>query len=69
MIATDLGKQQALDADMKATQQIDVTGNVDRAGNTTFFIIEEVKRFFFFLIFFFIIIYKEIVNDFIFSLI
>ena len=48
MIATDLGKQQALDADMKATQQIDVTGNVDRAGNTTFFIIEEVKRFFFF---------------------
>ena len=48
LIATDLGKQQALDADMKATQQIDVTGNVDRAGNTTFFIIEEVKRFFFF---------------------
>ena len=29
MIATDLSKQQALDADPKAIQQINFTGNVD----------------------------------------
>ena len=34
MIATDLSKQQALDADPKAIQQINFTANVDRAGNT-----------------------------------
>ena len=59
MIEIDLGKQQALDADMKATQQIDVTGNVDRAGNTTFFIIEEVKRFFFFFLIFFLLFTRK----------
>ena len=34
MIAVDLSKQQALDADPRAIQQINFTGNLDRAGNT-----------------------------------
>ena len=29
MIAIDLSKQQALDADTKATQQVNVSGNLD----------------------------------------
>ena len=37
MIAIDLSKQQALDADPRAIQQINFTGNLDRAGNTTMF--------------------------------
>ena len=45
MIATDLRKQQVLDADPRAIQQINFTANLDRAGNTTmFFIIEEAKE-------------------------
>ena len=45
MIAIDLSKQQALDADLKAVQQINFTGNLDCAGNTAiFFIIEEAKE-------------------------
>ena len=40
MIAVDLSKQQALDADPRAIQQINFTGNLDRAGNTRFYIIE-----------------------------
>ena len=36
MIAIDLSKQQALDADSKATQQINFTGNLDRTGNNVF---------------------------------
>ena len=41
----DLSKQQVLDADTKAIQQINFTENVDQAGNTTiFFIIEEAKQ-------------------------
>ena len=45
MIAIDVNKQQALNADPKAKQQIDFTGNIERAGNTTmFFIIEERKE-------------------------
>ena len=45
MIATDLSKQQALDADPRAIQQINFTANLHRAGNTTkFFIIEEAKE-------------------------
>ena len=45
MIAIDLSKQQALDADPRAIQQINFTANLDRAGNTTmFFIIEEAKE-------------------------
>ena len=34
MIAVDLSKQQALDADPRAIQQINFTVNLDRAGNT-----------------------------------
>ena len=45
MIANDLSKQQVLDADPRAIQQIIFTANLERAGNTTmFFIIEEVKE-------------------------
>ena len=45
MIAIDLSKQQALDVDPRAIQQINFTANLDRAGNTTmFFIIEEAKE-------------------------
>ena len=45
IIAIDLSKQQALDADPRAIQQINFTANLDRAGNTTmFFIIEEAKE-------------------------
>ena len=45
MIAIDLSKQQSLDADPKAIQQINFTGNLDQAGQTTtFFIIEEAKE-------------------------
>ena len=35
MIAIDLSKQQALDADPRAIQQINFTENLDREGNTT----------------------------------
>ena len=35
MIAIDLRKQQALDTDTKAIQQISFTANLDWAGNTT----------------------------------
>ena len=45
MIAVDLSKQQALDADPKAIQQINFTANVDRVGNTrVYFILEEAKE-------------------------
>ena len=45
MIAIDLSKQQTLDADPKAIQQINFTGNLNRAEVATmFFIIEEVKE-------------------------
>ena len=45
MIAIDLRKQQMLDSDPKATQQINFTGDLDRDGNTTmFFIMEEEKE-------------------------
>ena len=45
MIAVDLSKQQALDTDPKAIQQINFTANLDRAGNTRFyFILEEVQE-------------------------
>ena len=52
MIAIDLGKQQALDADPKAIQQINFTGNLSRknaegqdiiASTTMILIIEELK--------------------------
>ena len=35
MIAIDLSKQQSLDADPRAIQQIDFTANLDRAENTS----------------------------------
>ena len=45
MITIDLRKQQALDTDPRAIQQISFTVNLDRTGNTTmFFIIEEAKE-------------------------
>ena len=45
MIAVDLSKQQALDADPRAIQQINFTANLDRPGNTrVYFILEEVKE-------------------------
>ena len=45
MIAIDLSKQQAVDADPRAFQRINITANLDRAGNTTmFFTIEEAKE-------------------------
>ena len=45
MIAIDLRKQQALDADPRAVQQINFTANLDRAGNTrVYFILEEPKE-------------------------
>ena len=45
LISIYLSKQQKLDADPKAIQQINFTGNLDRAeGATMLFIIEEVKE-------------------------
>ena len=45
MIAIDLSKQQVLDADPRAIQQINFTANLVTAGNTTMsFIIEEAKE-------------------------
>ena len=41
MIAIGLSKQQALDADPKAIQQINFTANLDRGGNTGFYFILE----------------------------
>ena len=45
MIAVDLCKQRALDADPRANQQINFTANLDRAGNRRiYFILEEAKE-------------------------
>ena len=45
MIAIDLSKHQAFDADPRAIQQINFTANLDRVGNTTMlFIIKEAKE-------------------------
>ena len=45
IIAIDLGKQQALEIDPRAIQQINFIANLDRDVNTTtFFIIEEAKE-------------------------
>ena len=43
MIAIDLSKKQALDADPKAMQQINFTGNLEEQS-TMSFIIERVKE-------------------------
>ena len=45
MIALHLSKQQTLDADPRAMEQINFTANLDRAGNTRiYFILEEAKE-------------------------
>ena len=45
MMAIDLSKQQVLDANPRAIQQINFTANLDRAGNAImFFIIEKAKE-------------------------
>ena len=45
MIAVDLSRQNELDADPRAIQQINFTEKLYRAGNTTiFFIIKEAKE-------------------------
>ena len=45
IIAIDLSKQEALDANPKAIQQINFTANLVTAGNTRFyFILEEAKE-------------------------
>ena len=45
MIAVDLSKQQALDADPREIQQINFLANLDRAGNTrVYLILEEAKE-------------------------
>ena len=45
MIAADLSKQKALDADHRASQKISFIANLDRVGNTRiYFILEEEKE-------------------------
>ena len=45
LIAIDLSKQQALDADPRTIQKINFTANLDRAGNTrVYFILKEAKE-------------------------
>ena len=45
MIAVDLSKQQVLDSDPKAIQQVNFTANLNRAGNKKiYFILEEAKE-------------------------
>ena len=45
MITIDLRKQQILDSDPRAIEQINFTANLDRAGNTRiYFILEEAKE-------------------------
>ena len=47
MIAIDLGKPKALDADLEAMQHISSTANLDQVGDTImFFIIETAKETF-----------------------
>ena len=44
MIGIDLSKQQALNPDVRAIQQINFTANLDRAGDTRiYFILEEAR--------------------------
>ena len=44
MIAIDLSKQQVLNADPKAIQQINFTANLTRAKTRFYFILEEAKE-------------------------
>ena len=43
LIAVDLSKQQVLDADPKAIQQINFTADLNRANTRFYFILEEAK--------------------------
>ena len=45
MIVIFLGKQQAVDVDLRGIQKINFTANLDSGGNTTmFFILEEAEE-------------------------
>ena len=44
LITIDLSKQQKINIDPKAIQQIDFTGNLEKYNETLFFIIEEAKK-------------------------
>ena len=44
IIAIDLSKQQALDADPQAIEQINFTANLNRANTRIYFILEEAKE-------------------------
>ena len=45
MIAIDLSKEQTLDADPKAIEQINFTVNLDKEGNTRlYFILDEAEE-------------------------
>ena len=44
MIAVDLSTQQAVNADPKAIQQVNLTGLLDRDGNATIFFTIEVAK-------------------------
>ena len=45
MVAVDLSKQQALDADLKTIQQINFTANLDIPGRTRiYFILKNAKE-------------------------
>ena len=45
MIAIDLSKEQTLDADPKAIEQINFTANLDKEGNTRlYFILDEAEE-------------------------
>ena len=44
MIAINLSKQQGLDADPKAIEQVIFTANLDRKNAIYFFILEEAKE-------------------------
>ena len=45
MVSVDLSKQQSLDADPKAIEQINFTANLEREGNTRiYFVLEEAKK-------------------------
>ena len=44
LIATDLSKQQRLEADPKETQQINFTGNLERDGNKCFSLVKKRKK-------------------------
>ena len=44
MIAVDLSKQQALDADPRAIQQINFTANLEEDNTRIYFILEDAKE-------------------------